>query len=208
MCVNQLNVSIPMHIPPSSWINTEKNPDGQTRQPKMLFSFLVKKQLTAARWKWIMEANDTGVRQYSSCSVPGRWEKKTHTVWGLNDVSSTRVKTVCSCLICVSSSLWIIYGPKKRFIFLYPLPLGTEKVAVIMTSRSCVQVVVRDLKVRWYSQPNTQQEANFFYFFLLALNNEFHLRFVQNAEANTGCDVFKWLLVNYSQFLFIFYFLK
>lgn len=109
MCVNKLNVSIPMHIPPSSWINTEKNPDGQTRQPKMLFSFLVKKQLTAARWKWIMKANDTGVRQYSSCSVPGRWEKKTHTVWGLNDVSSTRVKTVCSCLICVSSVCDTLY---------------------------------------------------------------------------------------------------
>lgn len=75
-----------------------------------------------------------------------------------------------------------------------------------MTSRSCAQVVVRDLKVRWYSQPNTQQEANFFYFLFLALNNKFHLRFVQNAEANTGCDVFKWLLVNYSQFYLIYFF--
>ncbi len=32
--------------------------------------------------------------------------------------------------------------------FFYPLPSGTEKVAVIMTSSCCVQVEVQSLKIR------------------------------------------------------------
>lgn len=68
----------PSLYPELTW---RQHSDGQTPKNNIFFSgknadHCSKSRYRSSSWKQIIKANDTGLRQCSSCSLPGGWEKK------------------------------------------------------------------------------------------------------------------------------------